>query len=142
MSSLVLQDILKYESPYLTNNGLDDLKTEGLQSFKKLGFPSIKHEEWKYTNISPILKKSFSYGTNNQTTSEQIKNLFLKSHEGTILVFVNGVFQESLSTLTPSDDQTIIKPLSKAIVENKDLVLQNIGKQVEIKSDAFSALNT
>ncbi len=30
--------------------------------FKELGFPSVKEEEWKYTNVAPLTKLSFESG--------------------------------------------------------------------------------
>jgi Fe-S cluster assembly protein SufD len=32
-------------------------REEGLQSFKRSGFPTRRNEEWKYTNITPYLQK-------------------------------------------------------------------------------------
>ena len=35
------------------------LREEAFQLFKKLGFPSTKVEDWKYTNLVPALKEGF-----------------------------------------------------------------------------------
>src|SRR5258706_600845 len=37
------------------------LQEEAIQHFSRLGFPTTKNEEWRYTNISPILNKDFSF---------------------------------------------------------------------------------
>jgi len=35
------------------------LRIEALNRFEQLEFPTLKDEEWKYTNISPLLKHNF-----------------------------------------------------------------------------------
>ena len=32
------------------------LRREAMDEFSRIGFPTIRNEEWKYTNISPLLK--------------------------------------------------------------------------------------
>ena len=34
-------------------------RKEALSNFSRLDFPTQKDEEWKYTNISPLLKHNF-----------------------------------------------------------------------------------
>ena len=34
-------------------------RKESMDSFKQNGFPTIRNEEWKYTNLQPLLKKEF-----------------------------------------------------------------------------------
>ena len=40
---------------------LHSLRKDALSNFKELEFPTQKDEEWKYTNISPLLKHNFVY---------------------------------------------------------------------------------
>ena len=46
---------------------LKQLRTQSLEQFKKVGIPTTKDEEWKYTNLSPLTETSF--------TLEQAKEL-------------------------------------------------------------------
>src|SRR5689334_2144577 len=41
------------------SESLQLLRTTAFEAFKKQGFPSIKTEDWKYTNIVPFLKENF-----------------------------------------------------------------------------------
>lgn len=142
MSSLVIQDILNFESPYLNNDGLDDLKKEGFSHLKSLGFPTTKNEEWKYTSVAPLIKKSFSVQSESQLQTQDFQKLFLEEGNANRLVFVNGKYRSDLSHIVSSEDVLTVKPLSLALKENKELVAQHIGKYVQIKQEAFSALNT
>lgn len=109
---------------------LDDLRSQALGEVQSSGFPSQKVEEWKYTNISELLKGLFSFA---ETESEVEAPLISGTYS---LVFTDGIFSESLSNLPEGFD---IKPLSKAIIENAEEV-EKIISQSAIDS-AFSNLN-
>ncbi len=36
------------------------LRESAMDRFEQLGFPSVKEEEWKYTNVAPITKLTFN----------------------------------------------------------------------------------
>ena len=38
---------------------LEQLRQEGITSFDGLGFPTLKNEDWKYTNVEPIASQSY-----------------------------------------------------------------------------------
>ena len=39
---------------------LERLRESAMDRFEELGFPSVKDEEWKYTNVAPIAKLDFN----------------------------------------------------------------------------------
>ena len=39
---------------------LHRIRKEALQNFSDLSLPTLKDEEWRYTNISPLLKYNFT----------------------------------------------------------------------------------
>ncbi|MGE5846424.1 MAG: Fe-S cluster assembly protein SufD, partial [Ignavibacteria bacterium] len=64
-----MDEILNIKKWYLENfeifqnslNGestqpINQLRKDAILKFSELSFPTIKDEEWKYTNISPLLK--------------------------------------------------------------------------------------
>ena len=57
----LIQDKLSKES-FSGNGSLKALSQKGLELFNEQGIPTVKHEEWKYTRISAVLNKDFSYG--------------------------------------------------------------------------------
>src|SRR5256885_12376351 len=42
---------------------LKRLRESAMESFQELGFPSVKDEEWKYTNVAPIARIEFKPAT-------------------------------------------------------------------------------
>ena len=41
------------------SNSIHQLRKAAISNFSNLLFPTVKDEEWKYTNISPLLKHTF-----------------------------------------------------------------------------------
>jgi hypothetical protein len=39
---------------------LEQLRQAGIASFDAMGFPTLKNEDWKYTNVEPIAAQSFA----------------------------------------------------------------------------------
>ena len=40
-------------------SSLHQLRKAAFSKFSELPFPTLKHEEWKYTNVAPIAKTAF-----------------------------------------------------------------------------------
>ena len=49
---------------------LKDLKQTALDRFQKVGIPTTKDEDWKYTNLTPVFKQNYQL-----QTDENLKNL-------------------------------------------------------------------
>ena len=48
---------------------LDSLRREGIEQFEKLGYPSIKAEDWKYTSVAALSKLTFDMSGQTATIS-------------------------------------------------------------------------
>ena len=73
---------------------LEQLRQAGIASFDELGFPTLKNEDWKYTNVEPIAAQSYVQA-NGEVQSVSAANLFsraLVEADAPRLVFVNGVY--------------------------------------------------
>ena len=42
-----------------TDPGLRRLREDAFAAFTQLGFPAVKSEDWKYTNVAPIAKETW-----------------------------------------------------------------------------------
>ncbi|ANI29389.1 cysteine desulfurase [Yersinia entomophaga] len=65
------------------------------QQAQRLGFPTAKHEDWKYTPINHLLEQRFGFAQT-QVSSQQLTALALPL-DAYRLVFVDGRFDASLS---------------------------------------------
>ena len=78
---------------------IKELRQAGIASFAALGFPTPRHEEWKYTNVEPVISRPFGL-VNGEVKSvggaNVLSNAFVEE-DAPRLVFVNGVFAPALS---------------------------------------------
>ena len=44
------------------SRGMREARKAAFEQFRLLGFPTIRHEDWKYTNLSRFLKEEYSVG--------------------------------------------------------------------------------
>jgi Fe-S cluster assembly protein SufD len=122
---------------------LHTLRKTALSSFSDLPFPTTKDEEWKYTNISPLLKHNFvpSAAEQNSPIGDLGRFLF-DEQEHSLIVFINGHYSEKLSKLRDLPEGVIVKSLSAALKENNELVSRHFGKYAAYDYNIFSALST
>ncbi len=134
---------------------LKDLRNEAFSIFKQLGFPSIKNEEWRFTNVFPFVKENYELEVLDSDLTkeefektaalvaahtEEIQQSLKGEHKGAYrLVIVNGKINKELSWM-PEGDALQILPFHLA--EEQPGFLQHFGKIATIKDNAFAALNT
>jgi Fe-S cluster assembly protein SufD len=91
--------------PWLTK-----LRRDGITSFLKAGFPSLKDEEWRYTNLLPLARTVFGLAPRDVTIAERTQAVEMEARLGTLglsspgprLVFVNGrLVRRTAHTLPP-----------------------------------------
>ncbi|MFM7822454.1 MAG: SufD family Fe-S cluster assembly protein, partial [Bacteroidota bacterium] len=125
----------------LKSDALADLRSKAIDSFLKNGFPTTRHEEWKYTSVKDIAEK-INLATKRASAGllkeSAVNELMIAGKDVTLLVFENGLFQESLSSPLPSD--YTIKNL--ASVRHDAAVKQYLGKIAQLENESFVALNT
>ena len=76
------------------------MKKDAIARFEELGFPTTKNEDWKYTNVFPILNNTYHTAANefNVKSTDILK--FISGWENdTVLVFENGKYNAALSKL-------------------------------------------
>ena len=84
-----------------TNGGgqpwLGELRREAMARFLELGFPTPRLEEWRFTDISPIAKATFSLAARGELPAVEALRPHLIGEAVPRLVFVNGRFAAELS---------------------------------------------
>ena len=131
------------------------LRQEAFDIFKSTGFPSIKNEEWRFTNILPFLKEEYdlevvaselSKEAFEQTAKlisahlDEVQHSLKGEHKGAYrLVTVNGKVNADLSVLP---DSKHLKVLSFQEAEHEPAFEQHFGAIATLKDNAFTALNT
>ncbi|QKZ12636.1 Fe-S cluster assembly protein SufD [Spirosoma sp. KUDC1026] len=121
---------------------LHQLRRAALQKFEQLGFPTIRHEEWKYSNVTNFLKETFELGNASSVTPDDLTSLQIPSLEGNVLTFVNGIYKAELSRIISPAEQVQITNFADALKNNSELLGTNFAHYADYQENAFTALNT
>ena len=123
---------------------LNEIRKEAVNRLTELEFPTKRNEEWKYTDISPILKQTFVPAINTTIpafTKDEIEKFLFHDFDSHLLVFINGFYSEELSKISLLPKGVIVGSLKKISKENPELINSYVCKISKI-DNAFSALNT
>lgn len=116
------------------NAWLRNLREEAFGFFAENGFPNVKNEEWKYTNVAPIAKAEFAGGSS--VTDVAAKGRYPESADSR-LVFVDGALNKDLSTYPAVS-------FAEALADEKfaGLLKKNLSENADPAKNGFVALNT
>ena len=134
-----------------TDNGSDapgpiwlrTLRTSAAERFAALGFPTRRDEEWRFTNVAPIVETPFTLASESQSrlTQDGLRPYTYDGMAGTQLVFVNGHFHADLSS--PAFPQgVVVSSLAAAMAAYPEVVEAHLGRSAHFDTQAFVALNT
>ncbi len=122
---------------------LQRLRTQALEKFSSKGFPSLREEEWRYTNVSAIEKKLFSPSPNLASSHIDADWLKLYQLEDTwSLVLVDGNFSAELSVLDGLPDSVSVMGMADAFARQPDILEKYINQAVNNDEHSFIAFNT
>jgi Fe-S cluster assembly protein SufD len=111
------------------------LRREALARFAELGFPTLKHEDWKYTNVAPIAEKAFAFGGAGPSAWRP------GALSGTRLVFLEGRFAPELSHLGTLPRGVRVQSLRDAL-EAGIVPMDLLAGIATLDGEPFVALNT
>ena len=136
----------KFDQLQSTNNGLDKIRQKGFDDFTRMGIPTARHEEWKYTRIGGLFNKEYQFQVNQTGTKVSQLDLGpirLPGHEkANELIFINGIFSFPLSKIR-SKDHLLVMPLEEAAKNDyKEIVASQFGHSSNYLKDGINALNT
>jgi len=123
---------------------LHDIRKNALENLAELSFPTNKNEEWKYTNVTPILKQNFIpalISSLPKFKKDEIKQFLFKDFDYHLMVFVNGLFSEELSEINNLPKGVVVDGLNRVTKNNPGSISKYINKLSKI-DNAFNALNT
>jgi Fe-S cluster assembly protein SufD len=140
---------------------LKELRANAFAYFSENGFPTMRNEEWKYTNVATIAKEAFTLsvpsavagglsersgesiaGVNPSATADGTDLVFDECRKS-VLVFRNGKYLESLSSLNALNNAKILS-FSEAANDTMygEVFRSKLGSLVNTEKNGFTALNT
>jgi Fe-S cluster assembly protein SufD len=125
-------------------NQLSPIRKAAFQSFDKLGIPTVRHEEWKYTRISSLFNKDYQLSVTPPATVllTDLQPFRLPGYQdANELVFVNGIFASELSNIRSAG--ITVQPLEEAASNQyADIVSGHFNHSSKYLKDGINALNT
>jgi Fe-S cluster assembly protein SufD len=127
---------------------LSNIRENAMSNFAEMGFPSVKDEEWKYTNVAPIARIDFtsSVFTEAAELSEATDSSLFTCEEAadSQLVFFNGILRNELSSLSALPEEVVAINLSQAAVDERyaPMLQEHLARGADYVANGFTALNT
>jgi len=121
------------------SNKVENRKAQALESFKRSGFPTIKHEEYKYFNLNKVLKSEYTFPLSSADATGDFKSFLFDDLKANRLVFINGIYSPEHSTIVSSGNELIVSSLQDA---DQNIIEKYFGREVYSANDPFAELNT
>ncbi len=122
---------------------LQDLRDRAAARFTALGFPTVRDEEWRFTNVAPIAAGEFlAAGPGAALATEAELSGYLYSDAAVRLVVVNGYFVAALSRTAGLPAGVRVTSLAAAVTDHAEVVERYLGQLADFGGRAFTALNT
>jgi len=120
------------------------LRRAGIASFMDQGFPTLHDEDWRFTNVAPIAMLPFKPvfdGAADGSIEELLNRSPFARLEGSRLVFVDGYYSPSLSSLKEFANGVKVSNLAAAVKQGSSLLEKHLGRYALPDKNAFAALN-
>jgi len=121
------------------------IRKAGIVRFAELGFPTLRDEDWRFTNVAPIARLPFApvfEYTAGAVTRSMLSGLHFASLNCNRLVFVNGHFSEELSTVLPQPEGVEVGSLAAALTRDSATVQKHLARSGNRQQNPFAELNT
>ena len=120
------------------------MRKAGIASFAEQGFPTLRDEDWRFTNVAPIAKLHFQPAAPvavNGAESKVVADSVFAGLAGHKLVFVNGHFSAKLSSVQALPQGVRVENLAAAVAKDSSLIEKHLGKYAHTDKNSFAALN-
>jgi Fe-S cluster assembly protein SufD len=124
---------------------LQRLRRQAFERFGELGVPTLRQEDWKYTNPAPLAQPDYDVAADPAAagiTPALAAALGLADFTGLTLVFVDGVFAPALSKLRAAPPAgCVVTNLAAALRLQPDLVQTHLANHADHERHVFASLN-
>lgn len=105
-------DLEKVQEPA----NLTTLRREAFDRFQQEGFPTVKNEEWKYTNLHALVNTDYVLNTDVNVDQVDTRKADIKDLDAHRIVLINGQYVLAFSSLEDEIGLTV-KPTEEAHTE-------------------------
>lgn len=119
-------------------------RKQALSRFRKIGFPSQREENWRYTSLKPVTSKFLQVNVDRDIASVAIEDYLIDGLDNHRLVFVDGVLVPSYCSSENFVDSVTVDSFAHRVSEqpaDSSLDLSRQTGEVLAEIDGFTALN-
>lgn len=121
------------------------VRASAMDRFERLGFPTVKEEDWKYTNLAELSRSAFEPRNSAESTLAEgaVSEYCYPETAGSNVVLIDGFLNEPLSSLA-NLQQIVIVDLFEAIADARynKTVRQYLARNANYHDSGMTALNT
>lgn len=115
-------------------------RESAIAQFERLGFPTTRLEQWRFTSVTPIAERTFGLASDGAARID--RNLIAAlGAPAAVAVCVNGRFAATLSSLSNLPKGVQILGLETTLSSNPGLVEPYLAKLSPTQASAFTSLN-
>ena len=115
-------------------------RESAIAQFERLGFPTTRLEQWRFTSVAPIAERTFDLASDGAARIDR-KLIAALSAPAAVALCVNGRFASTLSSLDRLPNGVQILGLEATLASNPGLVEPYLGKLSLTQTSAFTSLN-
>ena len=139
-----LEQFERFEKQAAEPGWLLALRKAGISSFEQQGLPTLRHEDWRFTNLAPLAKRPFKpvYQPDHHGIGiSDLERFTFREMEGSRLVFVNGHYRPYLSRRTPEAEKLGIGGLREGLTAHPETIRKHLAQHAVLEDNPFAALN-
>jgi len=124
---------------------INALRAEAVNRLDVLTLPTLRDEEWRFTDISQLTKLSFSPALGaTYLEAADIAHFYIEEAT-TRLVFVDGLYAPQLSSAAScgnGDSGVVVSNLPTVLASHAAAIEAHLGRHAAFRDNVFAALNT
>jgi Fe-S cluster assembly protein SufD len=137
-----LAEFERFERSLNEPAGLTALRRQAIERFAALGFPTLRQEEWRLTNVAPVAQGAFHWPDGDPDAVAPGRLAPHTFDAAARLVFVDGRFAPRLSFLGELPQGVIVASLAEVLAREPERLEPWLARFAKFDRHPFVALNT
>lgn len=134
---------LEIRGEFQGQNGLNEVRRSAISRFSRLGLPTTRQEDWRFTSVAPLAQHQFEPAVAGAKPDLDRTNFALLSGLSPFrLVFVNGFYSAELSDIGVLPAGVIVGSLKRSLEAHPAAISRHLTKITTDPDHPFAALNT
>jgi Fe-S cluster assembly protein SufD len=124
---------------------LRKLRGTAIDRFAELGFPTLRDEEWRFTNLAPLTHVAFQPAVRFDLVgpaAQELPRVAFDAGDCHQLVFVNGRYAPKRSSPRPLPAGVTVDSLAAVLQAHPEWVEPYLAQYADYEEHALAALNT